>query len=752
MTDPSGRRGGLTVFVAAAPGAGKTFAMLEEGVRRRAAGQDVVVGLVETYDRPRTVAAIGDLEILPRRAVGYKGMELQELDLEAILKRKPQAVLIDELYHTNPPGAANAHRYEDVDQIRNAGIDVLTTMNIQHLESLKDIAEQIANIRVRETIPDRYLEDADELQLVDISPEALRKRMQHGNIYPEQNIERALDGFFRPGNLAALRELALNWLANTEAGRTADDEQLPPENVMAAIREPMASQGLIRRALRMSRRYHGTCTILTVMRPGETLSEEMEQAEKLAAACDANFEAMVDADAPHAIVDAVRRRGVTQLIVGAPGARFLERYRGNFLDELLDNLPEVDLHVIARHDVSSDQKRSVTEVTTAAEQAVNEAPAADPVGTEGGKHGYLRIYIGYAPGCGTTATMLREGQRRSGRGTNVVVGSVATYGLPANEEALSGLTVVPPRTAAEKPGGPADMDLDAVIASGAQVVCVDDIGYINQAPDARFRQRYEEVEELRRQGFKVVSTVDLHNVESVAPRVQAETGLERQQRVPDWMLEQATELELVDVPPATLIERLSQPDRTLSPERLERVRTIYTIDVLGRLRELALRLVASHTDARLTAYMDMIGITAPWESMTRVMACVAPVQGLEPLIERAARETRRNEGKLIVVNVEPEGKQSPEKAAAADEVIERYRLLALKVGGQFVTIKSNRTAQALLDYAKRTHVTQLVLARRDRSASGGFGQSIKKDILREASQIDVHLLREVPVPAAVESG
>src|SRR5258708_2415452 len=249
------RRGRLTVLVAAAPGAGKTFAMLEEGHRLKQAGKDVVVGLVETYDRPRTEALLAGLEVVPRRMVHYKGIDLEEMDLEAIIARRPEAVLVDEIYHTNAPGVTHEKRCEDIGDIRQAGIDVITTMNIQHLESLKDVAEEIAGLKIRETIPDHLLEDADEVQLVDISPEALRKRMKHGNIYPENNIDRALDAFFRPRNPAALPALALNCLANTEADRIAEDEKIVGhENVLAAVREPRQSQPLIRPAIPLRRR------------------------------------------------------------------------------------------------------------------------------------------------------------------------------------------------------------------------------------------------------------------------------------------------------------------------------------------------------------------------------------------------------------------------------------------------------------------------------------------------------------------
>jgi two-component system sensor histidine kinase KdpD len=732
-------RGRLTVFVAAAPGAGKTFAMLEEGHRRKEAGEDVVVGVVESYGRPRTEDLVKGLEVVPRQKVPYKGLDVEEMDLDAILARKPDVVLIDELYHTNAPGVRNERRYQDVEEIRNAGIDVLSTMNVQHLESLKDVAEQISGTTIRETIPDRLLDDADEIQLVDISPEALRKRMMHGNIYPAKNIQRGLEGYFRPGNLAALRELVLGWLANTEAERLPE-ESGQQENVVAAVREPVQSQPLIRRAVRMSRRYRGRCAVVTVLRPGEQLSEEMEESQELAEALDAEFEVLTDSEPARAIADAVRRHEASQLMVGAPGGRFLDRYRASLVDDLLDELTDVDLHIIARLEPagrgeSKDPKALVEEATA--------EPAQDPVGTEGGDRGYLRIYIGYAPGVGTTSTMLREGQRRASRGTDVVVGAAATYNLPANMAALKGLHVIPPRERPSRPGGSADMDLEAIMQSGAQVVCVDDLGYQNRLADAQYRYRYEEVEALRRAGFKVVTTVHLRDVAGVADNVGAATGIARQGVVPDWVLREATELEVVDVPPAVLLARLQEHDVPVSEMRRQELRRIYTQDVLGRLREIALRLVATHTDARLLAYMDSTGITESWESMARVMACVAPQPGLEGLVERAAREARRAEGKLVVVSVgPPDTRAGSEEEASRDEATARYQELTLTVGGQFVTLRSSRPSQALLDYARKNHVTEIVLARGDHQEKAGpLGSSIKREIIRGASQIDVHVLR-----------
>src|SRR6266700_1777335 len=212
------KRGRLRVYLASAAGAGKTYTMLNEGHRRENRGTDVVVGYVETHGRPMTQAQLGDLEVTPRKKISYRGVTLEEMDTEAIIARHPKVALIDELAHTNVPGSKHPKRYQDVEEILDAGINVITTLNIQHLESLNDLVASITGVRVRETLPDRILDQADEVELVDISPYALRQRMRHGNIYPPDRIEASLNNFFREGNLTALREMALRRTAEkTEA-------------------------------------------------------------------------------------------------------------------------------------------------------------------------------------------------------------------------------------------------------------------------------------------------------------------------------------------------------------------------------------------------------------------------------------------------------------------------------------------------------------------------------------------------------
>ena len=207
-------RGELRIFLGAAPGVGKTYTMLEEAHRRAGRGTDVVVGLIETHGRPHTEAMLAGLEVVPRRTVDHRGAAFTEMDLDAILARRPELAVVDELAHTNVPGSGHAKRWQDVEVLLDAGIDVLTTVNVQHLASLNDVVARITGVEQRETVPDAVVRAAGQVELVDMTPEALRRRMAHGNIYRPEKIDAALGNYFRTGNLTALRELALLWLAD----------------------------------------------------------------------------------------------------------------------------------------------------------------------------------------------------------------------------------------------------------------------------------------------------------------------------------------------------------------------------------------------------------------------------------------------------------------------------------------------------------------------------------------------------------
>ena len=319
--------GHFRIYLGSAPGVGKTYAMLSEGQRRRSRGADVVAGVVETYGRPLTEALLSGLEIIPRKAVDYRGTRLEEMDLDAVLRRRPEVALVDELAHTNVPGSGrHGKRWQDVLDLLGAGINVITTVNIQHLESLADEVEQMTGVPVRERVPDRVVRKASQVELIDSSPQQLRRRMLHGNIYPPNKAPQALTHFFRTDNLIALRELALRFVADES------DEQLlgylgqqpqvlreTTERIMAAITTAPGTDAVLRRAARIALRYRAELEVVHVIVDDTGLSGDRQPIDglrALAADLGARWHEIQQDDPARAIVGFAQQHEITQILIG----------------------------------------------------------------------------------------------------------------------------------------------------------------------------------------------------------------------------------------------------------------------------------------------------------------------------------------------------------------------------------------------------------------------------------------------------
>ncbi|MDQ1422819.1 MAG: two-component system, OmpR family, sensor histidine kinase KdpD [Acidimicrobiaceae bacterium] len=351
--------GTLRIYLGAAPGVGKTYAMLNEGWRRQQRGASVVVGIVETHARANTADQLRDLEVMPRRRVEYRGATLEEMDTDAVLARHPQVCLVDELAHTNAPGGRHDKRWQDVEELLHAGIDVISTLNIQHLESLNDVVERITGIGQRETIPDVIVRRADQIELVDMSPEALRRRMAHGNIYPSERIDAALANYFRPGNLGALRELALLWVADRVEESLHDyledhgitDTWETRERVVVAMTGAPSGDQLIRRAARMAARARGDLIGVHVASSDGLISRpegSLDRQRKLLTELGGAYHEVVGADPAVALVGFARAEKGTQLVLGASRhRRWRELARGSVAARVTRLAGPLDVHVIA---------------------------------------------------------------------------------------------------------------------------------------------------------------------------------------------------------------------------------------------------------------------------------------------------------------------------------------------------------------------------------------------------------------------
>jgi two-component system, OmpR family, sensor histidine kinase KdpD len=351
--------GRLRIYLGAAAGVGKTYKMLEEANRRRGRGTDVVVALVEAHGRRPTAVQIRDLPVVPRRAIPYRGSTLEEMDVDAVLARGPAVALVDELAHTNVPGSRHAKRWQDVQELLEAGIDVISTLNIQHLASLNDVVEQITGTRQAETVPDAVVRAADQIEFIDMTPEALRRRMAHGNIYPPTAIDTALANYFRPGNLGALRELALLWMADRVDENLADYRAKhgirqpweTKERILVALSGEAVGEAVIRRGARMAARLHGELLAVHVRTPDGTVqagSKGLEAQRGLVAELGGTYTEVTGADVATTLVSFAIAENATQLVLASSSHGWLYHLtHGSLTTEVIRRARPIDVHVIS---------------------------------------------------------------------------------------------------------------------------------------------------------------------------------------------------------------------------------------------------------------------------------------------------------------------------------------------------------------------------------------------------------------------
>jgi two-component system sensor histidine kinase KdpD len=357
---PTKKGGVFKLFLGYAPGVGKTFGMLSEAIRRHSRGEDVVIGVIESHGRKATADLAAQLEAVPRKKLEYKGTVFEEMDVDAILARNPRVVLVDELAHTNVEGSKHSKRYQDVLELLDAGIDVLSTMNIQHLESITPMVQSITGITVRETVPDWVLKRVDEVVMSDLTPEALQNRMRRGDIYPLERVGRALGNFFRQGNLIALRELALRQVAQAVDRSLESYREKEQSGSTVAVRERIAvcissnpaAQYLIARGARMAQALDGELRIVYVdlgqdnnENNQKTLAANIQFAENVGA----QVTKVKGSSVAEAVADFVREKHITQVVFGRSATSGWKRYLYlSAIHKFLRDAPPVDVHIVTQ--------------------------------------------------------------------------------------------------------------------------------------------------------------------------------------------------------------------------------------------------------------------------------------------------------------------------------------------------------------------------------------------------------------------
>ncbi|GAA2816037.1 sensor histidine kinase [Streptomyces showdoensis] len=354
-------RGKLRIYLGAAPGVGKTYAMLSEGHRRVERGTDCVVAFVEHHDRPRTEVMLHGLEQVPRREIEYRGATFPEMDIDAVLARRPAVALVDELAHTNVPGSRNPKRWQDVEELLAAGVDVVSTVNIQHLESLGDVVESITGVRQRETVPDEVVRRADQIELVDMSPQALRRRMAHGNVYKPDKVDAALSNYFRPGNLTALRELALLWTADRvdeylrqyRGEHNIQSTWQARERIVVGLTGGPEGRTLIRRAARLAEKGAGGEVLAVYISRSDGLTsaspKELAVQRTLVEDLGGTFHHVIGDDIPSSLLSFARGVNATQIVLGSSRRRSWQYVLGGpgvGQTVARDSGPDLDVHIV----------------------------------------------------------------------------------------------------------------------------------------------------------------------------------------------------------------------------------------------------------------------------------------------------------------------------------------------------------------------------------------------------------------------
>src|SRR5262245_5319526 len=365
-------QGQLRVYLGAAPGVGKTYKMLEEGQRRKDRGTDVVIGYVETHGRKNTQAMIGDLEVVARKEIIYRDATFTEMDVPAVIARAPEVVLVDELAHTNVPGSRHAKRWQDIQDLLDAGLVVITTVNIQHLESLNDVVKEITGVPQRETVPDEVVRRAEQIEVVDMTPEALRRRMAHGNVYAPDKVDAALGNYFRVGNLTALRELALLWLADKvdeQLDRYRSDHGIcatweTRERVVVALTGGSEGDTLIRRAARIADRTKGADVLAVHVARSDGLASgtdpvHLARQRTLVENLGGTYHQVVGSDVPTALLEFARAVNATQLVLGASRrGRFAQLFSPGVGVTTTAGSGSIDVHLVTHEHVGRGRRRA----------------------------------------------------------------------------------------------------------------------------------------------------------------------------------------------------------------------------------------------------------------------------------------------------------------------------------------------------------------------------------------------------------
>ena len=748
------KRGRLRIYLGFALGVGKTYNMLREGLYIKDQEQkDVVIGWLEDSWRADTVQFAKELETAPPIEIRYKGNMFKEMDVEGIVKRKPDLVLVDELAHTNIPGSLHEKRYQDIEYLRDRGINVMTTLNIQHVEGVKEAAVQITGAAVTETVPDWVLDKADEVELIDVSPQVIQQRLKEGKIFPSDTINRSTQSLFSANKLLALRELALLYVADEVDVSLEDyrqksglvDQVHVHERILVCVNSPATARRLIGTGGNMAKRLMVELFVLyvevdcwlhdreeefeltTEIEAGEPIDYIQQLAKKYGGTflmAKVRSKSMI----AHGITRVIREKKITRVIIGESGIpRWREVLRGSIITKILAEIHHVDILVAGNreallHPGRGENKRARTD------DYVNEKLA-----------GKLKIYVGAAAGVGKTVAMLREAHELKSKGIDVVIGVIETHDRKETAEYVTGLESVPLKIITYRDVPMKELDVQGIIGRRPQVALIDELAH-NNVPGSENDKRYQDVKEILEAGTDVISAINIQHIESLNDIVEDVTGVKVRETVPDAVVARADELVMVDVTTETLRGRLKS-GKVYAADKIEQaLNSFFRKENLQALRELALREVAQ--DIEEGKSYSKAAKDKSIEFPENILACVQARVNEDRLIRRGFRNTQRLKACFYVLHVMDGHRYSMPES----QLLDILKGLAKRLGAVFAIERVTSKRQVItvmLNFIAQKNITRLVLGQSARTRWEEIKNgSIVNELLRKAKGIDILIVAD----------
>lgn len=709
------------IYIGMAPAVGKTYRMLEEALELKKKGVDIVIGYIEMKPRPENDGLINSFEIISKKKYILNNHEFYDLDLEAVIERRPATVIIDELAHNNITGSLNQKRYQDVQELLKQGISVLSTLNIHQLESIAPIIEKTLGTKINETVPDWILNQAEEVVLIDIPIDELYNRLKTKEIYSVTQLKHALSGFFKRSNLNQLRDLALNVLAERVDIEVVSEKLKAKikDRILVAASPKESSLELINHAAEIAKIIHADLDVVCLLlnKVEEETINKLREATKIN---NGNFFLVKDikTSITDQLIQFINLNRITQVIIGKTlSASWKDIFYDSIAFKILKGTHNIDLLVTGGKKI--DEKETHIETNTDKSTASFKQSNL--------KFGKLKIYIGMAPGVGKTYKMLQEGTELHTQGVNVLLGVIDTHGRAETALLMEGLPTLPAKLIEHKGKYLPEFDLEGAILARPDVILVDELAHTN-VPKSINNKRYQDVQYLLRAGINVITTVNIQHIESLNDTVEQVTGIKVRETVPDWIISHASEIVLIDLSPEALQERL-KAGKVYTVDKIEQALThFFQKKNLMALRELSLREVAESVEHEMN----------PKEKKIKILSFIEINNDTLRVVRKSARIANRLQAELIVMHVlKNTSKYTEEKKIA---IIELEQLI-VELGGDFRLVEGNNITEEIIKAENKIKPHYIILGQpTSNNHIPIFNESTAKKVLRKITDTHVWIV------------